>query len=155
MPLKKGTYVRHPKERIHGEWGIGIVLEDEKNDKVPIFFEHNSQRKVIGTDYVQLKTIDDPGNSAILLQNALYEDIGDRQPFPLVLEKFLLNFPGGLCGELYLTSERNYKVEASELAQELLAKDRLVNLINQEDWGLLVQILKGYILKLTYWLHLR
>ena len=88
MSLKKGTYVQHPKDKIHEAWGIGIVLEDEKNNKAPIFFVHKSQRKIIGTDYVQLQSVADPGNAAVLLQNALYEDVGDRQPFPLVLEKF-------------------------------------------------------------------
>lgn len=134
MTLSKGTYVRHPKEKIHAEWGIGIVLEDERSGKVPVFFEHTSQRKILGTDLVQLQTVQDPGDAAVLLNHALYEDKGDRQPFPIVLEKFLLSFPGGLNGDLYLSNERNYKAEASEFAQELIKKDRFTDLLSEENW---------------------
>jgi hypothetical protein len=125
------------KDKIHAEWGLGIVLDDERSGKVSVFFEHSSQRKIIGTDLVQLQKVQDPGGAGVLLDHALYEDKGDRQPFPLVLEKFLLNFPGGLSGELYLSKERNYKVEASEFARELLSKGRFTDLLSKEDWGTL------------------
>ena len=137
MALLKGTYVRHPKDKIHAEWGLGIVLDDERSGKVPVFFEHSSQRKIIGTDLVQLQKVQDPGGAGVLLDHALYEDKGDRQPFPLVLEMFLLNFPGGLSGELYIFKERTYKAEASEFARELLAKGRFTDLLSKEDWGTL------------------
>ena len=134
MSLTKGTYVKHPKDKTHANWGIGIVLEDERSGKVPVFFEHTSQRKFIGTDFVQLQTVCDPGDAGVLLNHALHEDKGDRQPFPLVLEKFLLNFPGGLGGDLYASKERNYKAEASEFAQTLLSRKRFADLLAKEDW---------------------
>ena len=137
MTLLKSTYVKHPNDKTHANWGIGIVLEDEKSSRVPVFFEHTSQRKIIGTDYVQLQLVQDPGDAAVLLNHALYEGKGDRQPFPLILEKFLLNFPGGLSGDLYLSEERNYKAEASEFAQELLPKERFADLLSKEEWDTL------------------
>ncbi len=137
MTLLKSTYVKHPNDKTHADWGIGIVLEDEKSGRVPVFFEHTSQRKIIGTDYVQLQLVQDPGDAAVLLNHALYEGKGDRQPFPLILEKFLLNFPGGLSGDLYLSEERNYKAKASEFAQELLPKERFADLLSKEDWDTL------------------
>ncbi len=133
MSLTKGQFVRHPKEEVHEKWGYGIVLDDEKNNKVPVFFEHNSVRKIISTQVVQLEIIDDPGKATIFLQHALYEDVGDRQPFPIVLEKFLMNFPGGLKGEFYLAEERNYKLEASQLASEMLSVERFSQLIENKD----------------------
>jgi hypothetical protein len=137
MTLRKGTYVKHPKDKTHAEWGLGIVLDDERSGRVPVFFEHSSQRKIIGTDLVQLQKVQDPGGAGVLLDHALYEDKGDRQPFPLVLEMFLLNFPEGLSGELYIFKERTYKAEASEFARELLAKGRFADLLSKEDWGTL------------------
>jgi hypothetical protein len=142
MALLKGTYVRHPKDKIHAEWGLGIVLDDERSGKVSVFFEHSSQRKIIGTDLVQLQKVQDPGGAGVLLDHALYDDKGDRQPFPLVLEKFLLNFPGGLSGDLYLSKERNYKAEASEFARELLAKERFADLLLQRNWETLGKDIK-------------
>lgn len=133
MSLTKGQFVRHPKDEVHEKWGYGIVLDDEKNNQVPVFFEHNSARKTIGTQVAQLEVVDDPGKAAVFLQHALYEDVGDRQPFPIVLEKFLMNFPGGLKGEFYLSEERNYKLEASQLAKELLSEDRFSQLIESGD----------------------
>lgn len=134
MELKKGTFVRHPKEEIFQKWGVGIVLEDERSGQVPVFFENDSKRKVISTSLVKLEIVDDPGTSAVLLQNALHEDVGDRLPFPIVLEKFLMNFPGGMYGSLFVEEERNYKVNASQIAQELLSEPRLLSLIEALDW---------------------
>ncbi len=137
MTLKKGTYVRHPKPEIDGKWGVGIVTEDETNNIVSAYFEHVAETKNIRTDLVQLVVEENPGKAATYLQNAIYECRGDRLPFPMVVEKFLNDFPGGLQGEMYTKTERDYKVEAHELAKDLLAKDRFAQLIETKNWGTL------------------
>jgi len=135
-------YVRHPKDEIHERWGNGIVLENEKNNQVPVFFEHEAKRVFIGTNQVNLIQIEEPAESTLFLKNALYEDSGDRLPFPIVLKNFLINFEGGLQGELYLTAERNYKLEASQFTQEVLEKQRFQSMIESEDWDNLAADIK-------------
>ena len=41
MEYKKGDKVKHPKQEI---WGIGVVLENQHDDKVRIFFEHIGEK---------------------------------------------------------------------------------------------------------------
>ncbi|OYQ75288.1 DUF3553 domain-containing protein [Wohlfahrtiimonas sp. G9077] len=41
MHYKKGDKVKHPKQEA---WGIGLVLEDQRDDKVHILFEHAGQK---------------------------------------------------------------------------------------------------------------
>lgn len=135
MTLVKGTYVRHPKEYLYREWGYGIVIADEVNKKVDIFFETAMQVKTMGTDLVKLIVIADPGQSAAYLNNAVIDSKFTHQySFPEVLDTFLTQFEGGLQGRLYLKEEREYKVAAHELAITLLNKSRFEDCIKNNAW---------------------
>jgi len=60
MAFKQGTYVRHPKDEIFKEWGYGIVVSNEVNKQVSVFFENTLKAKLsvlISSSYKQLVTL--------------------------------------------------------------------------------------------------
>ncbi len=121
--LIKGTYVVHPKKT---EWGVGIVIEDERNGEVPVFFENEANIKRLRLEYVDLTVIDQPGDARLFLENLLVEknsdDRIDRKPFPEKVKKFLEIFSCGLHGQVIETCERKYKVDAHHKWKQLLGR---------------------------------
>jgi|GEM_PF-400694 len=111
----KGDFARHSK--MH-DWGIGIVVENQRSDKVSIFFENVGSVKILMLNLVELTRVDDPGAARLYLENALIQEpegtARDRQPFPIVLQHFLQDFPNGFRGEMLKQCERNYKYEVHE-----------------------------------------
>jgi len=139
----KGEYVKHPKM---SDWGIGIVVEDQRGDVVKVFFENQGNIKSLKVDLVQLDKVSDPESADIFLLNALVDEEsisrGDRQPFPVVIKKFLEDFPGGFQGEMLNHFERKYKVDANEWLKEHLSQDRWKALIESQDFDELSQEIK-------------
>ena len=148
MEFKKGSFVRHPKSDIHAQWGNGIVVEDQVGADVKVFFETVSVVKTVRTDFVELLLVDDPGQSASFLKNALYEDKKDRKPFPEVLNTFLSRFEGGLNGPVYLAYERDEKLEMHKFFSEKLCKERFEEAFSQNDFkGLLADLKRSFSFK--------
>jgi hypothetical protein len=116
-----GDRVQHPARP---EWGIGQVL-DVDTSKAGVFFVEAGS-KSISLRHVCL-TILDPAPSHPLLDridaNAVggsgYRSIGQS------IKSFLKSYEGGFYGGHYLRSERDYKVEAHELATTILGRTEL------------------------------
>lgn len=144
MALIKGTYVKHPKK---SEWGVGIVIEDERVGEVPVFFENEANIKKIRLEFVDLTVMDEPGDARIYLENLLVEQYSngriDRKPFPEKVKNFLEVFSGGLHGQVIETHERQYKVDAHHKWQELLSEDEFRRLLSDEDWSELTKRIKS------------
>jgi hypothetical protein len=130
---KKGDFVRHDTKG--DEWGVGIVTQDQRETTVPVFFEHECQVRKLGGD--RLVRLEDPGTAATYLRHALVDEEGagkyDREPFPTTLNRYLEDFPMGFQGEIHLKNERDYKVEASDWAQEHFAEDKFAALLETDN----------------------
>lgn len=137
MSLKKGDRVRHP---INAEWGLGEVLADSNEEKVRVFFVEAGE-KTISLKHVMLELISKdeaahpvldklrvppkrPAKSGRIRYQSLRESI----------EKFLERFPQGFYGDRFAEEERDYKVRAHQLAQDLLSKSELVRLLSANDY---------------------
>lgn len=123
--FRQGDFVRHPK--MHA-WGVGVITEDQRGDSVKVFFEEENAVKTMSLNHVQLLRVEDPGESRTYLENALVDEEalskGDRQPFPVVLKKFLEDFPGGFSGEIINRHEVDYKAKAHLWMLEHLDEDK-------------------------------
>jgi hypothetical protein len=139
----KGEYVRHPKR---SDWGVGIVVEDQRGDVVKVFFENQGNIKSLKVDLVSLDKVTDPGSADVFLLNVLVDEDsiakGDRQPFPAVVKKFIEDFPGGFHGKMLNHFERKYKVEAHEWMKEHLSQERWKKLIESKEFDELSQEIK-------------
>ena len=87
---KKGQFIVNPKKM---EWGIGIVTEDQRGEKLKVFFEHECVIKTLGLKVVQPEEVSDPGSAKLFLENALVDEEvaakADRQQHaPLNRSKF-------------------------------------------------------------------
>lgn len=144
MPLTKGTYVKHPKKT---EWGVGIVIDDERVGEVPVFFENEANIKRIRLEYVDLLVVDEPGDALLYLENLLVEqdDSGrtDRKPFPDKVKNFLETFKGGLHGPVIEEHERHYKVDAHHKWAELLSEREFSSLLSNQNWEELTRRIKS------------
>jgi len=121
--LKKGDFVRHTKQDIDIKLGLGILVEDQYGDRARVYFENELRTLEMDLTRASLVCIDNPGDSASFLENALYEDKGDRVPFPQILEKFLEDFEGGFYGRVYEHYERDDKVQMHQFVMENLSKE--------------------------------
>ena len=83
---KKGDFLINPKAL--DAWGIGIVIENERTEKIKAFFEHQACVKTVKKGY--LERVDDPGESKIFLEHALVDEAspGDSSTISLCPQKF-------------------------------------------------------------------
>jgi len=140
--MEKGCFVRHPSEETHAKWGVGIVLEGEVGGVITVYFEKPLKQMKIKTDVVKLVRVEDPGEAGLFLKNAIYENNKDRMPFPLVLDRFLARFEGGLRGDVYKVEEREYKLKGCDFVSKQLSKSRMDALISKSDWGTIATDIK-------------
>lgn len=134
MLLKKGDRVTHP---IKAEWGLGEVLEDSNGEKVRVFFV-GAGEKTISLKHVTLDCIPKDEAAHPVLDNLRVPAESGRiryQSLPESIERFLDQFPQGFYGDRFTEEERNYKVRAHQLAQELLSKSELARLLSANDFG--------------------
>ncbi len=118
--MKRDDRVRH--EGVP-DWGVGRVLEDPAAGKVRIFFSN------VGIKTISLlaKLVIVKGADAMnpILDNLKIRFPGQESSYKtltVLKQQFLNEFPGGFHGEKYDLAERNYKVEAHELAKPLLRR---------------------------------
>jgi len=143
---KKGQFLVNPKKM---QWGVGIVTEDLRGDKLKVFFEHECTIKTLGLKIVQPEEISDPGSAKLFLENALVDEEvaakADRQPFPATLKKFLENFPEGFQGKMLTHFELEYKWKAHEYCKEELSQEIWKTSLENEDYeSLSVKIKRLY-----------
>lgn len=132
MSLKKRDRVRHP---IKAEWGLGEVLEDCHGEKVRAFFV-GAGEKTISLKHVTLDCIPKDEAAHPVLDNLRVPAENDRiryQSLSQSIERFLELFPEGFYGDRFAEEERDYKVRAHQLAQDLLSKSELARLLSAND----------------------
>ncbi len=132
MKFKKIDRVKHPAMT---SWGIGQVLEDASGDTVRVFFVGAGEKK-LSLAHVQLEIVSGSAAASALLDNLRIHQGGGGLHFKSLSESiqfFLSKYPNGFHGERLQEEERNYKIEAHELANELLAAGHLRQLIDDED----------------------
>jgi hypothetical protein len=131
MLLKKGERVKHP---IKAEWGFGEVLADSNGEKVRVFFV-GAGEKTISLKHVTLDFIPKDEAAHPLLDNLRVPTESGRKYQSLAesIKRFVERFPQGFYGDRFAEEERNYKVRAHQLAQELLSKGELAWLLSANE----------------------
>ena len=124
----KGTRVAHPTRE---DWGVGEVLEDEKNDTVRVFFAGVGE-KTLRVDHVALEILEGVKAEDTLLDN-LRNQSGQFRKLSGVITEFSSKYPGGFQGERYLGEERTYKVEAAKKVTFELGELELESLIKSSN----------------------
>lgn len=133
MNYKKGDRVRHPTK---DDWGLGEVLADSTVESVRIFFVEVGEKtislkliqpiKVSGAEAVH------PGLDNLKIEKSAsgikYQSLAESIQF------FLTEYPEGFYGEKFKQEERDYKVEAHEMALDLLDRKPFQSLLAQEDF---------------------
>jgi uncharacterized protein DUF3553 len=133
MSLKEGDRVRHPTKT---EWGLGKVLEDSNGEKVRVFFVEAGE-KTIALKYVTLDYIPKEEAAHTVLDNLRVPAQSGRmryQSLPESIQRFLGRYPEGFYSDRFAAEERDYKVRAHQLAQDLLSKDELARLLSANDF---------------------
>jgi hypothetical protein len=136
MSLKKGDRVRHPTK---AEWGLGEVLTDSNGEKVRVFFVGvGVGEKTLSLTHVTLDCIPKDEAAHPLLDNLRVPAESGRMRYrslPESIERFLERFPHGFYGDRFAAEEREYKVRAHQLAQDLLSQGALARLLSVNDDG--------------------
>ncbi|MEP7343427.1 MAG: DUF3553 domain-containing protein [Acidobacteriota bacterium] len=134
MGFKKGNRVRHPAR---SEWGLGKVLEDSAGGKARVLFTSAGERTLL-LKHVALTLVTGAEANAPVSGKAKraapkrrkeYKDIEQLK------EKFLSQYPGGFSGEKFIEVERDYKVKACELMNELLNAQSFDQLLAASDYA--------------------
>ena len=132
MSFKRGERVSHPKRP---NWGLGQVLADSAGGKVSVFFVGTGE-KTISFKHVMLDRVPMDQAAHPVLDNLRLPGRSARiryQSLPESIERFLKRFPGGFYGDRFAEEERDYKVRAHQLAQDLLSQSELDRLLSAND----------------------
>lgn len=148
MRLRKGTRILHPKKP---EWGIGEILQISNNEEVRVFFVNEGEKKIL-LKYVELEKI--PAEEA---EHPMLDNLNDSPELsdarylslPNAIDHFLTQFPDGFHGDKFMDTERKVKMEAHLLGTELLAKDRLADLLEAGEYWQICEYAKKIINKTT------
>ena len=133
MKYNKGDRVKHPKR---DDWGLGEVLADSDGGSVRIFFVESGE-KTISLDIIQPVLVAGSGAADPVLDNLKTDKSASGIKYQSLTESiqfFLKEYPEGFYGEKYKADERDYKLDAHELASELLNKETFHSLLGQEDY---------------------
>lgn len=128
MKYSKGQRVRHPGKP---EWGLGQVLEDSSSASVKVFFVGAGERQ-LSLSHVSLIPVAGKDAEHVVLDNLrpIADGPGIRYlSLPRAVERFLELFPLGFHGKKYTGQERDCKVKAHQMAQELISEAELKRLI--------------------------
>jgi Protein of unknown function (DUF3553) len=132
MWLKKEDRVRHP---IKAEWGLGEVLEDSNGETVRVFFVGTGP-KTLSLKYVTLECIPKDEAAHPILDNLRVPEKSDRHPYqslPVAIERFRERYPQGFSDDRFVKEEREYKIHAHQVAQDLLSQSELARLLSAND----------------------
>jgi len=143
MSFKKNDFVRHPSKP---KWGVGIVVSDQRGERVSVYFENKSKITTLILANINLEIVSDPAQSRLYLENIITGDtrngVTDQKPFPEIVEEFINRFSGGLYGQVLERFERKYKDEAHEKFITLLSKSEFQKLVEAEQWAVLAERIK-------------
>ena len=132
MSLKEADRVRHPTK---AEWGLGEVLEDSNGETVRVFFV-GAGEKTISLKHVTLDCIPTDEAAHPVLDNLRVPAKSGRhryQSLPESIERFLERYPQGFYDDRFVKEERDYKVQAHQLAQDRLSERELARLLSAND----------------------
>lgn len=127
-----GDVIKNPKTP---HWGAGRVLA-VGNGEVRVFFLHGGEKK-LSLAHVTLEKAEGPEADSIILKNPDLDILLKDKSFksmPEALKDFLNLFPKGFDDALYLENERDYKVVAHHLQQELLGREEFERFMEPEDY---------------------
>ena len=128
--LTVGDRILHPTK---SEWGIGQVLSIE-GSKASVFFVETGT-KIMSLSHVSLTILDPPPSHALLDRMDPKAAAGPAyQSVNQSIEGFVDSYPGGFRGDRYLHEERDYKVEAHELAKTILSRAELERLLETQKF---------------------
>ena len=133
MKYNKGDRVKHPKR---DDWGLGEVLADSDGGSVRIFFVEAGE-KTISLDIIRPVPVGGSEAADPVLDNLKTDKSASGIKYKSLTESiqfFLKEYPEGFYGEKYKADERDYKLDAHELASELLNKETFRSLLGQEDY---------------------
>ena len=133
MKYNKGNRVKHPKR---AGWGLGEVLADSDGGSVRIFFVEAGE-KTLSLDIIQPVLVAGSEAAEPVLDNLKTDKSASGIKYQSLTESiqfFLKEYPEGFYGGKYKADERNYKLDAHELASELLNKETFHSLLGQEDY---------------------
>jgi hypothetical protein len=132
MDYKKGERGKHPGRP---EWGPGQVLEDSRDEKVRVFFSGDG-RKILSLKHVEpIKVSGEEARHPILDHLWVREGGEGKYRNPQQSTELLLkNYPEGFYGQQYLKAERDSKMAAHALAQDLLGPGPLQQLIGDRNY---------------------
>ncbi len=128
MKYSKGQRVKHPGKP---EWGLGQVLEDCSSTSVKVFFVGAGERQLSLT-HVALVLVAGKEAEHPVLDNLRPIAGGPSiryMSLPRAVERFLELFPQGFHGKKYAGQERDYKIRAHQLAQDLISEAELKRLL--------------------------
>ena len=133
--FKKGNRIKHVNNPI---WGIGEVLEDSAGEFVKIFFS-NLGETLLFNDINILKCVEGEEASDAMLDNLSYNYLSKEKKITYSspetsIKKFLEIFPNGFEDKVFLENERNYKIEAHILMNELLNQETFSNLVEKDNF---------------------
>lgn len=133
MEYRKGERVRHPTKR---DWGLGEILEDSKENAVRVFFVGVGEKELSLRHVQPVRVAGEEGRHPVLDNLRVTRSPSGIKYRSLAqsIEIFLEEFPEGFYGERFLNNERNYKVKAHQLAEELLGEAELKSLVDREDY---------------------
>ena len=131
--LKKGQRVQHIKRL---NWGLGQLLEDENSSEIRVFFEESPDGvvRLEATARDKLRVVTGAEANSTLLDNLDIVSGTNRITLDMAKQRFQKLFIGGFYGKRLLEDERNYKDELARVAQQLLAKDVLLPLMEAENY---------------------
>jgi hypothetical protein len=132
MWLKKEDRVRHP---LKAEWGLGEVLEDSNGETVRVFFVGTGP-KTLSLKYVTLDCLPTDEAAHPVLDHLRVPEKRDRHPYqsvPESIERFRAQYPQGFSDERFVKEEREYKIHAHQVAQNLLGQSELARLLSAND----------------------
>ena len=132
MNHTKGQRVRHPS--MH-EWGLGQVLQDSNGGTTRIFFV-GAGEKVISNRHVALIVVRPEDAADFVLDNLLLSEIPGIKfrSLPDSIQYFLEQFPDGFYGSRFLEEERDYKGKAHNLALELLDRNDVTAICEEQAY---------------------
>jgi hypothetical protein len=130
--LKKGQRVQHTGESKN--LGLGQLLEDENASEIRVFFVNRGVVNLGISARSTLQVVTGAEAHSDLLDNLV--TAGDKPMVTLDMAKrrFQKLFLGGFYGKRLLEEERNYKEELARVAQQLLAKDVLLPLMEAANY---------------------
>ena len=133
MAFKRGERVRHPNRAV---WGLGEVLADSVGGRVRVFFV-GAGEKPISLRHVMLDRVPEEEAAHPVLDNLRLPGRNARlryRTLPASIERFLEEFPRGFRGDRFAEEERDYKVRAHRLAEDLLSKNELAGLLSANEF---------------------